>query len=144
MAVLPGKEAKQLLKLVPNEGECLEPETEMQPEPQPEQATIEAGESLMDTLKRMFWQAIDPSQPTVEPSEETHMSVERMCKYGEWLISTLSDTERKLFLKYCEIEEDYLNDAREQAFVQGYLAAINHMARCQNWVPERFEFEPVE
>ena len=144
MAVLPGKEAKQMLKLVPNEGECLEPETEMQPEPQPEQATIEAGESLMDTLKRMFWQAIDPSQPTVEPSEETYMSVERMCKYGEWLISTLSDTERKLFLKYCEIEEDYLNDAREQAFVQGYLAAINHMARCQNWVPERFEFEPVE
>ena len=59
-----------------------------------------------------------------------------MCKYGEWLISTLSEAERRLFLKYCEIEEDYLNDAREQAFIQGYLTAIQHMARCQKIVPD--------
>lgn len=98
----------------------------------------QAGEeTLQKTLKRMFWHAVDPSQPTVEPTGETHMSVERMCKYGEWLISTLSDAERRLFLKYCEIEEDYLNDAREQAFIQGYLTAIQHMARCQKIEPDR-------
>lgn len=97
----------------------------------------QAGEeTLQKTLKRMFWHAIDPAQPTVEPTGEAHMSVERMCKYGEWLISTLSDAERRLFLKYCEIEEDYLNDAREQAFIQGYLTAIQHMARCQKIEPD--------
>ena len=29
-----------------------------------------------------------------------------------------------------------MNDAREQAFIQGYLTAIQHMARCQKIVPD--------
>ena len=104
-----------MLKIVPNEpGETMAPSTtdfqgERLTEPQPRVG----AEPLEKTLKRMFWHTIDPAQPTVSPQSEAQMSIDRMCKYGEWLISTLSEAERRLFLKYCEIEEDYLNDARE-------------------------------
>ncbi len=127
-----------MLKIVPNEpGETMEPcasalQGEQQAEPQP----CIGAEPLEKTLKRMFWHTIDPAQPTVSPQSETKLSIERMCKYGEWLISALSEAERRLFLKYCEIEEDYLNDAREQAFIQGYCTAIQHMACCQKIMPD--------
>ena len=127
-----------MLKIVPNEpGETMAPsmagfQGERPTEPQPRVG----AEPLEKTLKRMFWHTIDPAQPTVSPQSEAQMSIDRMCKYGEGLISTLSEAERRLCLKYCEIEEDYLNDAREQAFIQGYLTAIQHMARCQKIVPD--------
>ena len=81
-----------MLKIVPNEpGETMAPSTtdfqgERLTEPQPRVG----AEPLEKTLKRMFWHTIDPAQPTVSPQREAQMSIDRMCKYGEWLISTLS------------------------------------------------------
>lgn len=122
-----------MLKIVPNEPQ----DTMVQSTSTPQEPLPRVGaETLEKTLQRMFWQSVDPAQPTVSPQSEAQMSIERMCKYGEWLTSTLSEAEKRLFLKYCDMEEDYLNDAREQAFIQGYLTAIQQITRCQTLLPE--------